>query len=303
LIINIFIGASFAYPIFAERDNNQNSLSNDTEALSVPEETIESTIELALDSEVNTEELQEEESEYDLTSLEEYDSYSLAEILEERGDESGAGQTEQIIGAGEEIESEDQLNILFAADDWRLVLINKQHPIPLDYEYTLGTIRGSMQCDERIIDELLQMMQAALDDGVELVIISPYRNLAHQEVLFRRKIDSYMRRGLSYLEAYKYASQTVTIPGSSEHEIGLAIDITSRDYTTMNTGFADTEAGLWLSEHSFEYGFIVRYPLGKEYITGINFEPWHFRYVGKEAAKIIYENQITLEEFVEIYVP
>jgi D-alanyl-D-alanine carboxypeptidase len=192
--------------------------------------------------------------------------------------------------------------VSFSADDWRLVLINKQHPIPDDSEYVLGDITGSMQCDERIIDDLLLMMKDAQNDGVNLVIISPYRDLAHQEMLFNRKIDSYVRIGFSYLEAYKRASQTVTVPGTSEHQVGLAIDITSRDYKSLNAGFADTKAGQWLNEYSYEFGFIIRYPLGKEYITGIEFEPWHFRYVGREAAKIIKEQQLTLEEFWEKYV-
>jgi D-alanyl-D-alanine carboxypeptidase len=119
--------------------------------------------------------------------------------------------------------------------------------------------------------------------------------------LFQKKINRFMNKGYSYLEAYRLSSQAVTVPGSSEHEIGLALDIYSPDYKQLNSGFGDTEEGKWLAEHCAEYGFILRYPLGKEEITGIEFEPWHFRYVGKAAAKIITENEITLEEFVLIY--
>ena len=86
------------------------------------------------------------------------------------------------------------------------------------------------------------------------------------------------------------------MPGASEHQIGLALDIVTDSYRELNEGFAETAAGKWLAENSYKYGFILRYPLGKEYITGIEYEPWHFRYVGVEAATVITEQGITLEE-------
>lgn len=186
-------------------------------------------------------------------------------------------------------------------DDWRLVLINKQHPIPEDYEFTLGQLSGSMQCDERIINDLLLMVKAAKDDGVSLVICSPYRDLDRQEMLFNRKINTYMNNGYSYMDAYKISSQAVTIPGSSEHQVGLAIDIVTSNYTYLDEGFADTPAGQWLYENCDEYGFILRYPEDKEYITSIEYEPWHFRYVGREAASVIMDDNLCLEEFWEKY--
>ena len=108
-----------------------------------------------------------------------------------------------------------------------------------------------------------------------------------------------MKKGMSYMEAYSLASQIVMVPGASEHQLGLAIDINCDTYTSLDEGFADTEAGKWLAAHCYEYGFILRYPLGKEYITGVEYEPWHFRYVGKEAATVISEQGICLEEFIE----
>lgn len=195
-------------------------------------------------------------------------------------------------------------DVLFTEDDWRLILINKQHPIPSDYDFSLGNIKtykGIMQCDERIVDDLLGMMQGAAEDGIDLAIMSPFRDMNRQEVLFDRKIESYMRKGLSYMDAYIASCQTVTVPGASEHQIGLAFDIVCNDYITLDAGFGDTDAGKWLYEHCSEYGFILRYPLGKEYITGIEYEPWHFRYVGHEAATIIMDNQMCLEEFWDKY--
>lgn len=190
----------------------------------------------------------------------------------------------------------------FTKDDWRLVLINKQNSIPDDYTFTLGTIQGNMKCDERVLDDLNAMIQAAGEDGVGLMICSPYRDMERQKMLFHRKIKRYMNTGMSYIEAYRVSSETVTLPGASEHQIGLALDIVCSEYTSLDAGFGETEAGKWLEEHSCEYGFILRYPLGKEYITGIEYEPWHFRYVGVEAAYIIMEEEITLEEFWEEYV-
>ena len=110
-----------------------------------------------------------------------------------------------------------------------------------------------------------------------------------------------MKVGMSYMDAYAVSSQAVTVPGASEHQIGLAFDIVSDKYTELNAGFAETDAGKWLAQNRSEYGFILRYPLGKEDITGIEFEPWHFRYVGKDAATIISEEGITLEEFWDKY--
>ncbi len=216
------------------------------------------------------------------------DFYSVDEILDEN----------KILNK-EEKALQDIEKTELEKDDWRLLLINKQHPVPESYEFKLGTIKGNMKCDERIIDDLLQMLQAAKSDDVNLVICSPYRDMNRQEILFNRKIAAYMKKGMSYMAAYKTTAQTVTVPGASEHQIGLALDIICDSYSSLDAGFGDTKAGIWLNEHSCEYGFILRYPKGKEYITSIEYEPWHFRYVGKEAAIEITEKGITLEEFVE----
>lgn len=184
--------------------------------------------------------------------------------------------------------------------DWNLILVNKQHPIPQDYSFTLGKINGSMKCDIRILTNLRKMMEAAKDDGVTLVIKSPYRNEQRQRYLFNKKIKSIMKKNCSYLIAYQQAAQAVTLPGSSEHEIGLALDIVSNHYSALEVDFSQTDAGKWLAAHSHEYGFILRYPKGKEDITGIEFEPWHFRYVGVLAATYMYEKQLTLEELIQL---
>lgn len=226
----------------------------------------------------------------ELHGMDDVDKYSIDEILEENSKAPKGGLNK----TGTDSEEAE-----FDKDDWRLVLINKQHPIPEDYTFTLGTIKGNMQCDERILDDLMAMLKTARKDGINLAVCSPYRDLNRQEVLFNRKIKAYMKKGMSYLEAYSLASKAVTVPGASEHQIGLALDIVSNTYTSLDEGFGETEAGKWLAENCSEFGFILRYPLGKEYITGIEYEPWHFRYVGKEAAAVIMEQEICLEEFIE----
>ncbi len=217
------------------------------------------------------------------------DYYTVDEIL-------GSNQSQEI--SEQDLVTQDQKEV-FDKEDWRLVLINKQHPVPDNYEVTLGTITGNMKCDARIIKDVLHMLQDAREDGVNLVICSPYRDYQRQSVLFERKINAYMKQGMSYLEAYKITSQAVTVPGASEHQIGLALDIICDSYSLLDEGFGETDAGKWLAENCCEYGFILRYPKGKEYITSIEYEPWHFRYVGQEAATIITDQKITLEEFIE----
>ncbi len=236
----------------------------------------------------------EEYEDMDYLSDEEPDIYTLEEILEDNNIDRIETNNEI-----SDIVTTDYFDYSFDATDWRLILINKQHSIPEDYNFPLGTISGNMKCDERILEDLLAMMQGAKDDGVDLVICSPYRDYNRQTYLFKKKINSYMNLGMSYMDAYKTASLRVTSPNASEHRIGLAIDFYSSTYKSLNAGFAETETGKWLAEHSWEYGFILRYPEGKEYITGIQYEPWHFRYVGLEAATVITNKDITLEEFWE----
>lgn len=298
------VGNSFAYPVFYMESGFISGEEREETAV-----TDESDISLVVEQELSEQEMAllddkdvlEGYDDAELHEMDQADKYSIDEILNENQDildqvPDAEAQTEKVTEKTDEI--------CFTQDDWRLILINKQHPIPDDYAFTLGnikTLKGTMQCDERIIEELLAMMQAAKEDGVSLAICSPYRDLKYQEVLFNRKIEAYMKKGMSYMEAYKLSSQAVTVPGASEHQIGLAIDIVCDTYQVLDEGFGETPAGIWLREHCSEYGFILRYPAGKEYITSIEYEPWHFRYVGKEAASVIMEKDLCLEEFWDMY--
>lgn len=295
VIIFFMNSCSFSFAVFAEKTG----FIKVQETYSAVVE--DSNISLAVEKEVDPEShvyIEDVDVGYDLEKdAENLDTYTFDDILENREQYGSDGELKEKV-SGKTDEPEEYV---FDASDWRLVLINKQHPIPEDYEFKLATIKDYLRCDERILDDLFLMMQAAKSDGVNLEIKSPYRTEDRQEYLFNKKIKYYMGQGMSYMDAYKVSSQVVTVPGSSEHQVGLALDIACDTYISLDKGFADTKAGQWLADHSFEYGFTLRYPLGKEHITSIEFEPWHFRYVGKEAATLMKEDDLCLEEFWDKY--
>ena len=187
----------------------------------------------------------------------------------------------------------------FNLEDWNLILVNKDNPLEADIECKLRNYNG-FDVDDRIYEELDAMFKAAKEDGINLLMASGYRNFNTQTYLYEKKISYFKRLGYSQAEATEIASMKVTPPLTSEHETGLAVDIVSYNHNCTDSDFGNCDAGIWLKEHSFEYGFILRYPEGKEDITKIQYEPWHFRYVGKEAAEFIYINDLTFEEFVDM---
>jgi len=121
----------------------------------------------------------------------------------------------------------------------------------------------------------------------------------NQEMLFNQKVKSYMEQGMSFMEAYIQSSHTIAVHGASEHQVGLALDIVCSTYYRLDEAFGDTEAGKWLAENSYQYGFILRYTKDKEEITGIEYEPWHFRYVGIPHAAMMTQRGMALEEYIE----
>ncbi len=183
-------------------------------------------------------------------------------------------------------------------EDWNLILVNKTHPIPEDYEVELKSIGNGHQIDARAYDDFKAMIQASKQDGVTIYVTSSYRDMDKQITLYEKKTDSYLQQGYSLEDALSKAGQVVAVPGTSEHHLGLAIDVVSSEYRKLDEKQENTKGFQWMKAHSWEYGFILRYPNGSTDITGIIYEPWHFRYVGLEAAKEIYERGITLEEYL-----
>lgn len=183
--------------------------------------------------------------------------------------------------------------------DWRLTLVNKWNQMESHYIPALKTVGKGYSVDERIADELLEMLEAAKKDGVEILITSAYRTQDKQKNLYEKKVRYYTRKGYSDADARAEAGKTVAVPGTSEHQLGLAVDLVSSEYRSLDEKQEKTKGYQWLLKHCAEYGFILRYPNGKTDITGIIYEPWHFRYVGREIAKEIMDQGITLEEYLE----
>ena len=171
----------------------------------------------------------------------------------------------------------------FDVNDPFLILVNKENPLTEDVECELVKFDG-FEIDIRIYEDVLQMFKDAKEEGCNLFLASGYRDYNTQRFLYEKKISYFKKLGYDSKEAEAIASMKVTPPLTSEHETGLAVDILSYAYNNMDAGFGQSEAGIWLSENCYKYGFILRYPEGKEDITEIQYEPWHFRYVGKEAA-------------------
>ena len=183
-------------------------------------------------------------------------------------------------------------------DEWYMLLVNRWNPLPDDYPITLHDLGNGESVDERIYPYLQQMFDAAIEEGYNPVVVSGYRTSEYQENLFQNELSKYMNYGMGYDEAYEAARQWVALVGTSEHQAGLAVDINAARGNGLNYSERNQQIWAWLKEHCAEYGFILRYPEGKTEITGIQYEPWHFRYVGVEAAQYIMENEITFEEFL-----
>ena len=185
---------------------------------------------------------------------------------------------------------------------WQLRIVNGKNPLPEDFSVATVPIAGyeNRLFDARAAKELQAMLQAAEAAGCKLYLVSAYRSVERQAALYRRKTQSFVSEGFTQEEAEKQAAMWVARPGTSEHNLGLAADIVSVDWYKTNSdlteAFEKTPHFAWLQANAAEYGFILRYPRGKEAITGVTYEPWHYRYVGKEAAKKIAASGKTLEE-------
>ena len=180
-----------------------------------------------------------------------------------------------------------------------ILLVSENHPLNQNIQIPLKTISKNLQIHEMIYDDLFHMLNEMIKAGLKPVICSAYRSFQRQKELYEKKCQYYQNKRFSFDIAQKLASQWVAKPGCSEHQTGLALDIVSVDYQQLDEKQEQTQEQQWLMLNSWRYGFILRYPKGKQSITHVNYEPWHYRYVGKIAATEIYNRQITLEEYVE----
>lgn len=198
----------------------------------------------------------------------------------------------KISAVGDNMDTQDR--DLSKTQDWNLLLVNEWNPLPKNHEITLTQLQNGQSVDERIYPSLQSMFDNARAAGIQLTISSSYRTSERQQELLDEKIEEYQGQGYSDEEAASRAREWVALPGTSEHELGLAVDITTLDSQIQDASIVWE----WLKEHCAEYGFILRYPEDKTVITGIAHEPWHFRYVGRDAAKEIMEKGICLEEYL-----
>lgn len=192
-----------------------------------------------------------------------------------------------------------------------LMLVNKSTPIPSGYTPALTTVNikyytstsKDNHFDTRAASYLSDMIQAAAKDGITLRIVSGYRSHAYQVSNYNAKVNEYIAKGESKQKAEADAATVVAPPGTSEHETGLACDIISSDWYTkhseLDDTFDQTKEYAWLSSHAAQYGFILRYPKGKESITQYTYEPWHYRFVGTANASKIKASGLCLEEYLQ----
>lgn len=184
-------------------------------------------------------------------------------------------------------------------NEWQIILVNRDNAVPTDFTVDLAAF-GYTMVDYRIADKLADMISSASKDGVLLTVCSGYRSVSQQRELYDNKMQCYLNLGYSEEASKINTDQYIQYPGTSEHHTGLAVDFLTEGEVELNEGFADTPAYQWLNEHAKEYGFVERYPKGKSEITGIFWEPWHYRYVGIDNAEAINTMGICLEEYFEL---
>ena len=213
------------------------------------------------------------------------------------GEEAGASSSTAQSGAQSNLVAEKPV----FEDEWALRVVNRDNPLEENFAPDVRKISGyDQQFDLRAADSLEQMLKAAEADGQKLYLVSAYRSVSRQKALYIRKVNWYLGWNYTQALAESQAARWVAPPGTSEHNLGLAADIVSADWynthTDLTNEFENTAAFQWLSQHAQEYGFVLRYPKGKRALTGVEYESWHYRYVGVQAAEYLKENGLCLEE-------
>lgn len=198
-------------------------------------------------------------------------------------------------------ETEPAVTVGGKTDTAYLLLVNREHPLAKTYQPELVPVTGHNAAGEkRAVEALEEMLAAGTREGLRFVVCSGYRTEDEQRKLYLRQIQKKLAEGFDGKTAVAEAEKYSALPGCSEHQSGLAFDIVALSYQTLNEGYEETEEAIWLRKHAEGYGFILRYPKEKEAVTGIGYEPWHFRYVGTVAARAITRGGLTLEEYVGI---
>lgn len=179
-----------------------------------------------------------------------------------------------------------------------VLLVNAHNPIAAQHTISPVLLRNDQVVDARCYPDLQRMMDACRAAGLQPLICSSYRTHAQQQALYDDKVARLCAQGYDAAAAAERAAREVALPGTSEHHTGLAVDIVDFNYQHLDDRQEQTPVQQWLLQHCWEYGFILRYPPDKSHITGIIYEPWHYRWVGVEAAQEMHQNNLTLEEYL-----
>lgn len=228
--------------------------------------------------------------------------------------ESSSLKSEEISNESEEStvltpeEAREQEMIVSLPDvstkDWNLILVNNWHPIDETLEIPMETVADQKEIDARIVEPYTEWIKAAKEAGHTIFLASSYRSVERQQANYDASIQSYINEGYSREEAIEKTEDYIAVPGGSEHHTGLALDMVDNEWLSTGNGLVpeyDTqESQQWLVNTAADYGFILRFPKNKETETGIQYESWHFRYVGVENAQFIQQHGLALEEYIEL---
>ena len=193
-------------------------------------------------------------------------------------------------------EQKPQIPVVSEEESYKTMLVNITHPIAKDYTMELVTV-GGYKMDTRAAADMRQMLEDARAEGLDPIICSAYRSVDRQITLFNNQVKKQQGYGHDYDTAFEKAKTVVAYPGTSEHHTGLAADIVAKSHQVLDDSQEKTAEQQWLMANSWKYGYVLRYPSDKCDITKIIYEPWHYRYVGKEVAQYLYENDLCLEEY------
>lgn len=213
-------------------------------------------------------------------------------ILRDHLDNSSDSIVTDLIGTNAYVQDQAALS----EDDWSLILVNADNQIPEGYSISLTELSNGQSVDSRIYPDLQKMFDDMREQGIYPVVGEGYRTHEAQQKMMDDKIQAYINEGFNKKFAKSLAASEVAKPGTSEHELGIAVDVNADKERSSND-----EVYKWLAENAYKYGFIQRYPSGKYRITGIDYEPWHYRYVGAYHAEKIFSDGICLEEYLENY--
>ena len=183
---------------------------------------------------------------------------------------------------------------------WYLKLVNRYNFLSYCFMPNLTSLGNGHYFDSRAAESLNRMLASARAYGLSPIVASSFRSVSRQTTLFNNQVQRQRNAGLNEADAFEAARRVVAYPGTSEHNLGLAVDIVALSYQHLTAAQGQTPEGIWLAQNSHRYGFVLRYPYYKQHITNIIYEPWHFRYVGVAAATFMFENDLVLEEYVSI---